>query len=118
VEGRLVARGELAQALNERLSGEPSGGGVRVGLSFIAKQGGYCRSFTMPSQAGLACHADGAWRVELLTAPATGDAATPTYRQAGSETPPEVLRAIDERIAGNALDAAAERTAREHGWGP
>jgi hypothetical protein len=117
VDGRLVARGALAQALNDRLSGEPAADGVRVGLSFVAQQGHYCRSFVLqsPSTAGLACHADGGWRLELVTAPA-GGGASPAYRQAGSEMPPEVLRAVDERIFGNALDAAGEKVARERGW--
>ena len=118
VDGRLVARGALAQALNERLSGEAAADGVRIGLSFVAQQGNYCRSFMLQSpsaSAGLACRADGGWQLELVTTPAAGNAA-PTYRQAGSEMPPEVLRAVDERIFGNALDAAAERSARERGW--
>jgi len=118
VDGRLVARGALAQALNERVSGEPAADGVRVGLSFVARQGNYCRSFSMQSPsalAGLACHADGAWRLEMVSVPPI-DTAAPTYRQAGSETPPEVLRAVDERIFGNALDAAGEKVARERGW--
>lgn len=117
IDGHLVARGALAQALNERLSSEPPADGVHVGLSFVAQQGHYCRSFVLqsPSTAGLACHADGGWRLELVTAPA-GGGASPAYRQAGSEMPPEVLRAVDERIFGNALDAAGEKIARERGW--
>src|SRR5437879_218338 len=85
-EQALAARGALAQALNERLSGEPAADGVRIGLSFVAQQGHYCRSFVLqsPSTAGLACHADGGWRLELVTAPVGGGPA-PAYRQAGSE---------------------------------
>jgi hypothetical protein len=44
--------------------------------------------------------------------PATGTA----YRQAGAQMPPAVLEAIDERIAGKALDAQGERAARDRGW--
>jgi hypothetical protein len=38
------------------------------------------------------------------------------YRQAGSDMPAAVLDAIDQRIAGASLDAAAERAARAQGW--
>ena len=44
---------------------------------------------------------------------------TPTagdYRTAGAETPPEVLAAVEALIAGEPLDAAGERAARERGW--
>ena len=38
------------------------------------------------------------------------------YRQAGSEMPPMVLDAIDERISGQTMDAKAEEAARARGW--
>ena len=38
------------------------------------------------------------------------------YRQASAQLPPAVLDAIDARISGATLDAAAERLARERGW--
>jgi hypothetical protein len=38
------------------------------------------------------------------------------YRQAGSAMPAAVLDAIDQRIAGASLDAAAERAARAGSW--
>jgi anti-sigma-K factor RskA len=117
VDGRLVARGALAKALNERLASEDAADGVRLGVSFAAKGGGYCRSFALAAKeqlAGLACRVDAGWQIDLLTTATAGGSGA--YRQASSETPPAVLRAIDERIAGSALDAQAERAARERGW--
>jgi len=110
----LVARGELADALSQRLSADAGQGTVRLGVSFQARDGAYCRSFKLGSTAGLACRDAGAWRIPVLAQ--AGEAAQGGYRQAGSEMPAAVLDAIDERIAGTSLDAAAERAARERGW--
>jgi hypothetical protein len=108
----LVAQGELAAALSQQLGAEA--GPVQLGVSFQARQGNYCRSFKLGSTAGLACRADGQWRIPVL-AQQEGQAG-PAYRQAGSAMPAAVLEAIDERIAGSSLDAAAEREARAQGW--
>ncbi|MCS0658429.1 anti-sigma factor family protein [Massilia terrae] len=114
VDGALVAQGALDKALSRQLASEQvQGAGVKVGVSFQAKDGGYCRSFTMGSTGGLACRSGGAWRVPVL---AEGEKEEGAYRQAGSAMPPAVLDAIDGRIAGSTLDAAAERSAREQGW--
>jgi hypothetical protein len=37
-------------------------------------------------------------------------------RQAASALPPAVLSAVDQRIAGDALDPVRERQARDRGW--
>jgi hypothetical protein len=115
-DGALVARGELAQALDRQLAAQP--GPVKVGLSFRTADGRYCRTFQAAADrlAGLACREDGRWVAQTTTAwsPAT----TTDYRTAGSETPPEVLAAVDRLIAGEPLDAAAERAARDKGWRP
>jgi hypothetical protein len=112
--GALVARGELADALSTRLAADAPGGDVRLGVSFAAKDGAYCRSFQVGATAGLACRQGREWRIPVLAqeehAEQTG------YRQAGSAMPAAVLDAIDARIAGASLDAAAERAAREQGW--
>jgi hypothetical protein len=111
--GRLTARGALAGALSRQLASEAApGSAVRIGVSFATRDGGYCRSFSVGAKAGLACRDGEAWRVPVLaeTAAAAGE-----YRHAAS-APPAVLEAIDERIAGTTLDAAAERAARERGW--
>ena len=117
--GALVARGPLATALSAQLaSGVPADAPVHVGISFVARSGPYCRSFvtTRPSQlAGLACRESGQWQVQLVT-PAGRDEAAGGYRAAGAALPPALLRAIDERIAGTPLDAAAEADAARRGW--
>jgi len=111
--GRMTARGELAGALSQQLASEAApGSAVRIGVSFATRDGGYCRSFSVGARAGLACRDGEAWRVPVLTETA---AAAGEYRQAAS-APQAVLEAIDERIAGTTLDAAAERAARERGW--
>ena len=111
--GRLTARGELASALSRQLASEPArGSAVRIGVSFAARGSSYCRSFSAGAKAGLACRDGESWRIPVLTdaPPGTGD-----YRQAGS-APGAVLEAIDERMAGEPLDAAAEKAARDRGW--
>jgi hypothetical protein len=115
-DGALVARGELAQALDRQLAAQP--GPVKVGLSFRTADGRYCRTFQAAADrlAGLACRADGRWVAQTTTA--WSPAATTDYRTAGSETPPEVLAAVDRLIAGEPLNAAAERAARDKGWRP
>jgi hypothetical protein len=110
----LVARGELADALSRRLAADAPNDGVRLGLSFAAKDGAYCRSFKLGASAGLACRQGGEWRIPVLAQDEQAEQAG--YRQAGSAMPAAVLDAIDARIAGASLDAAAERAAREQGW--
>lgn len=115
-DGALAVRGELAQALDERLAAEA--GPIRVGLSFRSTDGRYCRTFqSSPDRlAGLACRGDSGWVAH--TATAWVPAAEAAYRTAGAETPPQVLAAVDALIAGDTLDADAERAARERGWRP
>jgi hypothetical protein len=115
-QGQLLAQGDLARTLSEQLaSTQATDADTSVGVSFRAKDGGYCRSFTMRSSstAGLACRDGDAWRVDVL---ARTDATSGEYTQAGSALPPAVLNAIDQRIEGEPLDAAAEARARESLW--
>ena len=86
---------------------------MRIGASFATKDGGYCRSFQLQGSAGLACRKGGDRRIPVSR---EGPAEDSEYRQAASGMPAAVLEAIDERIDGAALDAAAERAARERGW--
>jgi hypothetical protein len=110
----LVARGELAAALSRQLAADAPAGSVRLGVSFEAKGGQYCRSFRLGSTAGLACRDAGEWRIPVLAQDEQPEHAG--YRQAGSSMPSAVLDAIDQRIAGVSLDAAAERAVRARGW--
>ncbi len=111
----LVATGVLAEALSTRLAGDTAGNaGVKIGVSFVAKDGALCRSFVAGASAGLACRQGGQWLLPVV-AQAEQEAAG-DYRQAGSAMPAAVLEAIDARIAGPALDAEGERAARQQSW--
>ena len=113
-DGALVARGKLVEALGEQLASPgPSESGVRIGVTFVSKDGSYCRSFVVDTSAGLACRAGGRWTVPVL-AQAGADAAWVD----GSVLPPAVQAAIDSRIVGATLDPVAERAAQQRGWKP
>jgi anti-sigma factor RsiW len=118
-DGSLVARGVLARALSEQLaSAPPERAPVRIGTSFVARSGHYCRSFVLERDApmaGLACREGEHWKLQLV-APAAPPEARGGYRMAGSALPPALLKAIDEQIHGSPLDATAERAARQRGW--
>ncbi len=114
-EGR-VAGGALAVALTQQLASAPAdASGIKIGVSFLARDGNYCRSFLLTTSAGLACQRDGRWAIAVLldgaVVPGAGN-----YRQAGSAMPAALLDAIDQRIAGKALDAGAELAASQRGW--
>jgi hypothetical protein len=113
-ESRLVATGAIAQALDRQLASAP-GGAVAVQISFKARDGRYCRSFSTSDAVGLACRdSDGAWALQQVAAatPAPGGG----MRQAATPLPPAVLGAVDGLIAGEALTADQERAARDAGW--
>lgn len=112
----LVAHGELARALDHQLASEQRGEEtVLVGLTFKARDGNYCRSFEMHATrtVGLACRAGSDWQVTATdsSAPAQGQ-----MQQASSALSPAILRAIEARMEGAALDAEAERSAQMAGW--
>lgn len=112
-DGALVARGRLASALSTELADQD--GVVKVGLTLKAPDGRYCRTFrsTPDRLAGLACREAGRWRVRTLTA--WTPVVAPAYRQAASDTPPEVLAAVDA-LGAQPLDAVQEKAARDAGW--
>jgi hypothetical protein len=113
----LSAGGELASALTGKLASESDPGDtVRLGPSFRAENGEYCRSFAIALAAGLACREGDRWRVELLAVSEPATAPGESYRMAGAELPKPLRQAIDERIEGEPLDAAAEVAARKQGW--
>jgi hypothetical protein len=118
--GALVARGQLARALTEQLAAEQTrASAVQIGLSFLAKSGDYCRSFALSgavSPSGLACRHGEDWQIQALSqgpARAAGDA---EYRTAGSAMSAPILKVVEGQIAGEPLDQAAERAARQRGW--
>lgn len=119
--GMLSAQGRLATALDEQLAERGPAGSVagepraaptlRVGISFLALDGKYCRSFELADSAGLACRDAGHWRIPVLVEGRLGTRASDTRAQ-----PPALLDAIGARIAGAPLGAVAERAAQARGW--
>jgi anti-sigma factor RsiW len=114
-DGRIVASGALAEALAHRSSSDAARDDIAVPVSFRDRRGTWCRSFTTRDRAGLACREGERWAIEWL-APASPEPAGGGLRTAGSTLPPAILQAIDQRIDGAPLDAAAERRALDAGW--
>jgi hypothetical protein len=121
-DGALIASGLLNRSLNEQVSGlTPTSTAVRVGQSFHAKAGGYCRTFTLDNGhalAGLACREQRQWRVLTLlgTDVAASAGSAQLFRLSSSTLPAPLLAAINERTTGEALDAAGESKARRSDW--
>jgi len=112
--GRLVATGSIAHALERQLA-SATDGPVAVQVSFKAKDGRYCRSFSTAASAGLACReADDVWALQQVAA--TTPLPSGGLRQAASALPPAVLAAVDANMAGEALNAEQERAVRDAGW--
>ncbi len=115
-DGVLMARGELATALNTQLAGSQSDDApVLIGLTFKANNGGYCRSFVSraTATAGLACHSGEDWHVATIQSVHVPEG---NFRQAAGAMPPVILQAIESSRADDPLDAAEERAARDGGW--
>jgi hypothetical protein len=118
--GALVASGDLARALSHQLAAEQSpAAAVRIGVSFLAKSGDYCRTFALSgasSPSGLACRRGQEWQVQTFSQGAGVAEDNAAYRAAGSEMSPAVVTAVEELISGEALDPAAEAAARSKDW--
>jgi hypothetical protein len=114
-EGELLASGPLEDALTRDLGSQS--GPMRGSLSFKTKTGRYCRTFQSAQDrlAGVACRRGDGWVMQTTTVFQPAKSA-PAYRTAASETPASVLMAVDGLIAGEPLEAAAEKTARDKGW--
>ena len=119
-QGVLLARGALAEALSTQLASEQARDAtVRIGLSFRDQQGEYCRTFAVQggrNLAGLACHESVGWHVQTVVRNERPIGGPGGAHPAGSALPAEVLRAVEEKIAGDPLDAAAEVAARQSKW--
>lgn len=112
--GLLRAHGKLDAALSGQLSGagQPRGS-LRIGVSFVSREGQYCRAFELGAASGLACRAGAGWNIPVLV---DGEGAAGSYRPVGSPLPDAVLAAIDARAVGPALDGKAEQAAAARGW--
>lgn len=120
-DGALVAQGPLAQALTLDLASEQTAdteSAARIGVSFRSGDGAFCRSFETKTRgplAGIACLKDGGWQLVALTkaTPHEGE-----FTTAGGDMPAVIRSALSAMIAGDPLDAAQERAARDRGWRP
>jgi negative regulator of sigma E activity len=123
-DGALIAQDALAQALTVELASEQiadTGSAARIGVSFRSADGFFCRSFetrtgARGAVAGIACLKNGDWQIAALagaTPRAEGEFAT-----AGGDMPSVIRSALSAMIAGDPLDAAQERAARDRGWSP
>jgi hypothetical protein len=118
--GELIAGAGLADALSNQLSEDRSPGLAAItGLSFRAKTGDYCRTFSLTgshASSGLACHEGEGWKIKVLaqSPPATSNSSN--FRPAASADPPAIRVAVEESIDGEPLDRAGEVAARQGGW--
>jgi hypothetical protein len=116
--GTLVANGSLAGALSRQLAAEQAGAGaVHIGVSYLAKSGEYCRTFTLAGAeraSGIACRHAAQWQIQALTQ--GGAAQGGTYRTAAAALPPMIAKMIEDQIQGEPLDKAGESAARQHEW--
>ncbi|ANI76881.1 anti-sigma factor family protein [Sphingobium sp. EP60837] len=110
--GVMMAQGQLASALDTQLASIPQDSGVRIGLSFQRKGGGWCRSFEGSALSGVACRETKGWQVQQLI---PGKGPTSDYRQASS-TDARVTATVDALIEGAPADAAGEAAAKAKGW--
>jgi len=120
--GRMLAAGNLADALSDQLAGgQTDADPVRIGVSFRSKAGEYCRTFALRQPAalgGVACRAAAGWQVGVLARTEFPAGGPGRYRQAASPMPPAVVAAVGAQIAGEPLDAHAEAAARARHWQP
>ncbi|HEX4052320.1 MAG TPA: zf-HC2 domain-containing protein [Steroidobacteraceae bacterium] len=123
--GELVAQGVLADTLSNQLTDTGAAGSrFHVGMSFRAKGGDYCRTFSAtdnPSLAGLACREQDQWRILTVVGSQTpgheaGGATTTGARRVAWNLSPLLLQTVREHMSGQPLDAQAEVKARGSDW--
>ena len=106
----LVASGALADALDRQLaSAQADDSNFRVGLTFRAKTGTVCRSFTGEAVSGIGCRDGQQWKM-VSTLPGDSDS---DYRQASSSA---VNAIAADMMADTPVDAETERKLLESGW--
>lgn len=109
----IYAAATLADALDTQLASAPGNQAVRIGVTFRNHSGAICRSFTQPGSSGVACRSDNAWKIHGLYGAPEGQSAD--YRMAAG-TNPQLAGTIASMMAGEPLDAAGEKAARDRGW--
>lgn len=109
--GALVASGALGRALEAQLaSAQPTNPPVRIGLTFKAQDGAWCRSFTQAALQGIACRTPDGWQLRRT---ASGPPQTTEYRQAGSG---DIAAAVQAMAAVGPLGSSEERRVVRSGW--
>lgn len=107
----MIAQAGLKSALDTQLaSNQPASASTRIGITFRDKTGSICRTFDGQAFSGIACRAGGEWRVLQAV---SGGSDKGDYRQATSG---QIAEAAGTMMAGDALDAAAERRELQRGW--
>ncbi|HEY8052580.1 MAG TPA: hypothetical protein VIE42_07220 [Steroidobacteraceae bacterium] len=121
-DGKVLASGALAHALTEQLaSNQVANAPVQIGVSFLTRNGDYCRTFMLRDKsavAGLACREGGSWRLQAFAATDRAISGSGEYQPAASSLPPAIEQSVDALIAGDPLDAKGEAAARGNGWHP
>jgi hypothetical protein len=113
-DGTTIASGEVAKALATQLaSAQAPDAPVRVGVTFRDGAQRWCRTFESGTTGGIACAQGNDWRIERLYGGMSRQERD--YRQAGSATA-AMMADAQAMMAGDALDAATERAARDAGW--
>lgn len=108
-DGRILARGAVAKALDTQLaSAQPADAAVRIGVTFRDGAGRLCRTFEQGGTGGIACARDAGWQVERLYGGLAQQGGE--YRQAGSPAA-ALMEDAQAMMAGEPLDAAAEARA-------
>jgi len=119
-KGQLLAAGVLDQALSNQLARNQAARlPVQIGVSFLSKQGDYCRTFELRDRselAGLACNDGAKWTLKALTQIESGPQKSSGYRQAASPLPASIVQAVNDSISGAPLDAHGEAAARAKKW--
>jgi hypothetical protein len=118
--GELIAASGLAMALSNQLSEDRSPALIATtGLSFRAKTGEYCRTFSLTGSgatSGLACREGDDWKIKVLAQARPAVAGSENFRQAASGDSPAVRAAVEESIDGEPLDRVGEIAARGGKW--
>lgn len=107
--GQVVARGEVARALDTQLaSNQSANASVRIGLTFHDAGGALCRSFEQGAIAGIACESGDDWRLARLYGGVEAQATD--FRQAASSSA-TMMADAEAMMIGEPLDAKTEHAA-------
>jgi len=112
-DGRLVAGGNLEEALYAQLASAPADHGPRIGMTYRDRAGAICRTFQDDNASGLACREGGDWRIRGLFQGAEGQSSD--YRMAAGADP-RLMDMVDQSIAGEPFDSAQEKAALSSHW--